>query len=314
MLASRPETVPPAAVRGLTRLVAPCHWQAIDVVADLHLQAAEPNTFDAFQRYLHEPLRADALLILGDLFEFWVGDDALAEAPRPAGQNTPSSGADSKGPGFACNNTTQRSADTTEPSCTGLPELAFWRECAALLRQHAARRPVYFMVGNRDFLLQERAAQAMGMQALTDPCVLLFGPEPWLLSHGDALCLADHRYQSFRREVRSNAWQQAFLAQTLPQRIAQARGLRQQSEAQRAAPQAQGAWADLDEPATRACLLAHGCQRMLHGHTHRPGEHALGQGLSRLVLSDWDASARRPRAEVLRLHRLDWERLAQPLG
>jgi UDP-2,3-diacylglucosamine hydrolase len=55
-------------------LVAPAHWRSVDLVSDLHLCDALPQTFAAFSRYLNNTT-ADAVLILGDLFEVWVGDD-----------------------------------------------------------------------------------------------------------------------------------------------------------------------------------------------------------------------------------------------
>ena len=54
---------------------APAHWRAIDFISDLHLSAETPRTFDAWALHLrHTP--ADAVFILGDLFDAWVGDDA----------------------------------------------------------------------------------------------------------------------------------------------------------------------------------------------------------------------------------------------
>ncbi|MEY4267321.1 MAG: hypothetical protein RIS90_1856 [Pseudomonadota bacterium] len=241
----------------LAALTAPPRWRCIDLISDLHLQPGEPATVAAWQAYL-QGTSADALFILGDLFEVWVGDDALAP------------GAD----GFAA-------------------------DCVALLRSASGHRPVYLLHGNRDFLLGEAFAQAAGLQLLTDPCVLTAGSQRWLLSHGDALCLADTDYQRFRTEVRSPAWQQAFLAQPLAVRQAQARALRAQSEARK---RIAGADADLDAAACRAWLASHRADTLIHGHTHRPAAHDLGQGWTRLVLSDWDASAHPARAEVLRLH------------
>ena len=55
--------------------VAPGTWKMIDFISDLHLCAALPATFAAWSAYLHTT-PADAVLILGDLFEVWVGDDA----------------------------------------------------------------------------------------------------------------------------------------------------------------------------------------------------------------------------------------------
>jgi UDP-2,3-diacylglucosamine hydrolase len=248
-------------------LTATASWQAVDFISDLHLQASEPETFRAFLRYLHKPPQAaaDALFILGDLFEVWVGDDALDAGASSA-------------------------------------ERAFQRECAAELLAHSRQTPVYFLHGNRDFLLGSRALATCGMQGLADPTVLVFLGQRWLLSHGDALCLDDVDYMRFRAQVRDPGWQRDFLAQPLEDREAMARDLRAQSEARK---QRTGndpsLWADVDADAARRWLHQAQADTLIHGHTHRPAEHALGHGLRRVVLSDWDAGARPPRAEVLRL-------------
>lgn len=59
-------------------LIAPSHWRTVDFISDLHLQASEPATVAAFRHYL-QTTPVDALFILGDLFEVWVGDDAMDE-------------------------------------------------------------------------------------------------------------------------------------------------------------------------------------------------------------------------------------------
>ena len=64
--------VPPFGV-----LHAPDHWRTVDFISDLHLKPEEPATFEAWARYMAQT-RADAVIILGDLFEVWVGDDAAA--------------------------------------------------------------------------------------------------------------------------------------------------------------------------------------------------------------------------------------------
>ncbi|MGE0350162.1 UDP-2,3-diacylglucosamine diphosphatase [Hydrogenophaga sp.] len=249
--------------------IAPASWQAVDVISDLHLQASEPDTFEAWARYLREPAprAADALIILGDLFEVWVGDDVL----NPTG---------------------------VRPSA----EHAFWRTCADLLHAFSEHTPVYFLHGNRDFLLGAAALRACGMHGLSDPTVLVFQGERWLLSHGDELCLADVDYLRFRAQVRSSAWQRDFLAQPLARREAIARELRAQSEARkRSAGPDPSLWADVDAEAARNWLRRADARTLIHGHTHRPTEHPLGDGLRRVVLSDWDVGATPPRAEVLRL-------------
>lgn len=241
---------------------APAHWQAVDFISDLHLQATQANTVQAWRDYLLHPTgqRPDALVILGDLFEVWIGDDVLQD-----------------------------------------PQ-SFASQCAQALRAFAAATPVFFLCGNRDFLLGPVALSASGMQALADPTVLDFHGHRWLLSHGDALCLDDVDYQRFRAQVRSAQWQQAFLSRPLSEREAVARDLRERSEAHKqTVAHDPELWADVDAQAAREWLQRAGARTLIHGHTHRPAEHDLGDGLRRVVLSDWDADASPPRLEVLRL-------------
>ena len=171
--------------------------------------------------------------------------------------------------------------------------------CAAVLREAARRCAVHFMRGNRDFLVGPGFLAACGVRDLPDPVTLILGQRRWLLSHGDALCLDDAPYQQFRRQVRQSAWQQQFLALPLRQRQALAQQMRQQSRAAQA--QNSAAWADVDATAARALLQQAGASALIHGHTHRPAEHPLGDGLRRIVLSDWSLDSAPPRAEVLRL-------------
>ena len=155
------------------------------------------------------------------------------------------------------------------------------------------------MHGNRDFLAGGAFLKHCGITGLQDPTVLSFAGQRYLLSHGDLLCMDDVDYQRFRTVVRSAPWQQQFLAQPLPLRRTQARAMRAQSAAlQRPADTC----ADVDGPAACAWLEANQSTVLLHGHTHRPADHALAPGLSRSVLSDWELDAKPPRAEVLRLH------------
>ena len=203
-----------------------------------------------------EGTRADALFILGDLFEAWVGDDVA------------------RVPGF---------------------EL----DCAAVLRAAARRLPLYFIAGNRDFLVGQVLAQASGLTLLADPTLFVFGAQRWLLSHGDALCLDDTDYLAFRAQVREPAWQQAFLAQPLAKRQEIARGMRAESEQLKRSGRE---YADVDRAAALQWLRAANASVLVHGHTHRPADHALDATHRRIVLSDWDAAARPPRMEALRLH------------
>ena len=112
----------------------------------------------------------------------------------------------------------------------------------------------------------------------------------------------------------SSAWRHDFLTRPLPERQAVARQLRAQSEARkRLLGPDPSLWADLDDDTVREHLLAASAPVLIHGHTHRPGKHALGRGMSRVVLSDWDACASPARLEVLRLSAHGLERVSLPV-
>jgi UDP-2,3-diacylglucosamine hydrolase len=240
-------------------LAAPADWAAIDFISDLHLSAQTPHTFEAWaQHLLHTP--ADAVLMLGDVFEVWVGDDARHDL-----------------------------AD------------GFEAQCLAVLQAASSQRAIGFMAGNRDFLLGPAMRADAGLIALPDPLRLDAFGGALLLSHGDALCLADTDYLRFRAEVRSAAWQADFLARPLDERRAIARGLRERSMAAKAAGGPAELWADVDTVTAVALCAQAACGTLVHGHTHRPAVHTLSPAVQRWVLSDWDLDdPGKERADVIR--------------
>ena len=214
-------------------------------ISDLHLDESRPGIVAQFERFLDEVAPgADALYILGDLFEYWVGDDSLA--------------------------------------------LAFPARVAARMKAAAARVPLRFMQGNRDFVAASGFAAGTGAALIDDPTEIdLYGTRTLLL-HGDTLCTDDAAYQAFRRQVRDPAWQRAALARPIAERIAIAQDMRLKSEGAK-----QGkALAIMDvAPATVEQVFAEtGCTQMVHGHTHRPARHVHhvnGSERVRWVLADW---------------------------
>ncbi len=255
----------PGILPAFFELAAPPSWRAIDLISDLHLCAALPHTFLAFEAHLHHTT-ADAVFILGDLFEAWVGDD--------------------------------------------MAQHGFERQCVQAMADAASNRQLAFMVGNRDFLAGAELLRQSGAMGLPDPTVLNAWGQRVLLSHGDALCLADTPYQAFRREVRSAAWQAAFLARPLAERLQIAADIRQGSHGSHVRRQFDGAAdADIDSAEAVHWMHAMGSRELVHGHTHRPGSGSLAPGFKRHVLSDWDLDTTQ-RAEVLRLTRDGLERVA----
>jgi len=240
-------------------------------ISDLHLDPSRPAITDLFLAFLREEATsADALYILGDLFEAWIGDDT----PSPA-------------------------ADAV---------------ATALKAVSDAGVPVYFIRGNRDFLLGDTYAKRSGMRILPDPSVIDLYGKPVLLQHGDLLCTDDIPYQQFRAQTRDPAFQAQFLAQPLAARIAFAQKAREASQ-NRQAEMKEGDRAqfetvtDVTPAEVVATFARYGVDTMIHGHTHRPATHVLqvgGRSCQRIVLGDWfeQGSVLRASAEGMALQAL----------
>jgi UDP-2,3-diacylglucosamine hydrolase len=246
------------------------HWGTVDFISDLHLCESQPATFDAWQRYMSST-SAGAVIILGDLFEVWVGDDSIR-------------------------------ADLSPQSS----DLNFEERCALVLQTAGKRLNLYFMHGNRDFLVGKQVMATCNATLLADPTVLTFNDQRLLLTHGDMLCLADTQYLAFRDIVRQPAWQQMQLAKPLAERQAIGRHMRLESQKKQ---QHLLEYADVDAAAAVTWLQASNAKTMIHGHTHKPATHDLGDGFERIVMTDWDLTATPVRAEVLQLSATGLQRI-----
>ena len=214
-------------------------------ISDLHLEIDRPDIGEQFFAFLEdEAPDAEALYILGDLFDAWVGDDD----PNP------------------------HYADVK----AGLKALV------------DSGLPVYFMHGNRDFMVGEEFAKETGVRILPDPVAVdLYGSHV-LLSHGDALCTDDFEYQKVRVMTRRPEWQAMMLAKPLEERLLLAKAAREESRAR-------GQTLDMDimdvnQDAVKRTILDYGVDILLHGHTHRPDIHFVeldDRVAKRIVLGDW---------------------------
>lgn len=162
------------------------------------------------------------------------------------------------------------------------------RVLAATAELSRAGTAVFFMPGNRDFLLGSDAAGRGGFKLLADPTVIDLWHVPTVLTHGDDLCTDDAPYQAYRQRIRSSWSRRALLTLPLTVRRGIARYARSRSE--RAKQSKAMAIMDVNERAVRDRFVQCGARRMIHGHTHRPGTHRHdidGVGCERWVLADW---------------------------
>lgn len=147
---------------------------------------------------------------------------------------------------------------------------------------------LFFMAGNRDFLLGDEYCRLAGMQRIEEPVILEDVQPKTLLIHGDSLCTDDHEYQRFRRKVRDPAWQSKMLSRpiwwrrtiaTLARTISRWRNSNKSESIM-----------DVNPGAVEGCFRSYQIERLIHGHTHRPAEHNIeidGKSCTRLVLGDW---------------------------
>ncbi len=161
---------------------------------------------------------------------------------------------------------------------------------AAQLRRLAdAGIDVAFMHGNRDFLVGSDFAARVGARLLGEVETIALAGRRVALLHGDTLCTDDTQYQAVRTQLRDPRWQQQFLAQPLPARRAFAAKARAESAAHTAMAAAE--IMDVSAAAVSGLLAETGADWIVHGHTHRPAVHDLGNGRRRIVLGDWPRAA-----------------------
>lgn len=162
----------------------------------------------------------------------------------------------------------------------------FAESLRSTLRKHGERTQLFLMHGNRDFLLGARFSEEVGATLLPDPYVISINGQSVLLSHGDRYCTSDREYQEMRTHFRSQEWQNEFLDKTLTERLAYAKHVR--TESTRANQVKSDTITDVVEAAIIQDLERYDCSTMIHGHTHRPGQHRMKNGLHRYVLGAWE--------------------------
>lgn len=217
------------------------------LISDLHLQASRPElstlAYSLFDKVAKD---CDALYILGDLFEYWIGDDACDQHAEEVAQQL--------------NIVASHNVD------------------------------IHVMHGNRDFLLGEQYTKRFNAQLIPQDTISIeIAGTPTLLLHGDTLCSDDTDYQDFRQMVRNPDWQENFLSQSVPDRQAAAKKIRDASKARGQQAHEENI-ADINDATLNQTISAAGVERILHGHTHRPARHhhtINNRQIERLVLGDW---------------------------
>lgn len=214
-------------------------------ISDLHLSGERENITKLFLDFLDQRAsNADALYILGDLFEVWLGDDFIK-------------------PDY-------------EQSIHKLKQLS------------DKGIPLFFIPGNRDFLITNKFSEISGLTVLHEPAIIDLYGMPTLLMHGDTLCTDDIEYQKFRTMVRDPDFIADFLSKTTEERLAIAAKYREISKSETASKAMD--IMDVNQQAVETVMQEHNITQLIHGHTHRPAIHDFNlnnKAMKRIVLGDW---------------------------
>ncbi|MBA6254294.1 MULTISPECIES: UDP-2,3-diacylglucosamine diphosphatase [unclassified Colwellia] len=214
-------------------------------IADLHLAQNRPDITACFLSFLeNDAPKAETLYILGDLFEYWIGDD------------------------------------DTNPFVINVSN--------ALKTLSKLGTRIYYIHGNRDFLLGKKYAKACGMLLLPEIDLINLYGKPVVIMHGDTLCTRDIAYQAFRKKSRSWWWQ--AIIKNLPLFIRRKIAENYRIKSASATAMKSQEIMDVTETEVINALESYKSQLMIHGHTHRPNIHNIqvnNAPAQRIVLGDW---------------------------
>ena len=216
---------------------------SIAFVSDLHLEPIENKRVKVFFKFLNDAVsKYEELYILGDFFEYWIGDDDTQSVNKLI---------------------MRRLKAATD---NGLK--------------------IYFIHGNRDFLIGSEFESKTGIKILADQHTFNIGEKKIMISHGDAFCVDDVEYQEMKREIRSDSWKKDFLAKSISERVDFANDLRTKSS-ERNSNKPENIM-DVNNEYVLKVIQREKIDILIHGHTHRPAIHKLPNGSIRAVLGSWE--------------------------
>lgn len=212
-------------------------------ISDIHLEPIENNRTLAFNNFLEKASdRYEALYILGDLFEYWIGDDE--------------------------------------------DNLAISNIKKNLSRLADQGVSLFFIHGNRDFLIGNKFASDTNIKILDDMHIINLNNKKIMLSHGDAFCTDDTDYQKFKNETRNSSWIKSFLKKPLDERLFIADDMRSKSKS--ANSNKPENIMDTNPKVIEESVIKNEIDILIHGHTHRPEVKYFANGSVKVVLGSWE--------------------------
>ena len=229
-------------------------FESAVLCSDIHLSTHSDKISTAFIHWLKESCltriksKPEWLLILGDLFDAWIGDDILETANPPE----------------------------------------YLGRLVSILKEISQSGiKVGIMHGNRDFLIGEDFCKKTHTKLLPQEIILSHSQSKsnYLLMHGDQLCIDDKEHQEFRKTVLSAHWKDIFLKKDISNRLLIASQMRKESNYAKSRKRQE--IMDINISEVEKQLNYSNASIIIHGHTHRPGSYELPSGKKRIVLPDW---------------------------
>jgi UDP-2,3-diacylglucosamine hydrolase len=165
---------------------------------------------------------------------------------------------------------------------------SFQLEIAKQLKSASKHFPIYFMPGNRDFLLGKHYCQMAGMNYLSDPSVITINQGKIVLMHGDGLCSDDKLFQFYRYIVRSSIFIKIFCI--LPLKWREKIALKMRLNSKKRNQKISIELMDINSGTLVHRMDKQNVSQAIYGHTHRPSIRLVQctKGLKQVfVLSDW---------------------------
>lgn len=215
-------------------------------ISDLHLEEKTPQSCKQFLHFLSNcDSKVDAIYILGDLFETWIGDDN---------------------------------------------DTAFNRQIIKAMRQTTNKGiPIYFLPGNRDFLIGKKFLHATGCLKMRDEHKISLYGTNILLMHGDTLCTDDIAYLRARKIIRNRFYLKLFQL-LVPLKARQKFADRLRKKSKHYTKKASKEIMDVTQETVIHIMQKHDVAYLIHGHTHRPAIHTFtiqDSPVERIVLGAW---------------------------
>ena len=209
-------------------------------VSDVHLRAKDPAHNRPFLQFLEE--KCDALYIVGDLFDYWIGPKHL--------------------------------------------DMDDYRTEIQSLRQKSASCPIFFIKGNRDYLVEERFERGTGMKVLGDRGRLDLAGRTVLLAHGDFIYNTNPKYTAYRTLMRSKPIEDLWLQ--VPSFVGRSLGRSFRAVSKKTTPTY--AWNEGELLDRARPFFEAGADVLITGHIHRPThlrEKLQGREREVFILGDW---------------------------